>query len=98
MGWLRSHLSMMTIGSDKLNQLRHVRFFGNLAGIRAHMKKHAAILRPKFDAVDRILHDQLTGLGVASWNKPAAATSSAAIRSTAARRAWSSWHGARASP
>lgn len=70
MDWMREHLSKMTIGSDKLNQLRHVRFFQNLAGIEAHMKKHAAILRPKFETVDRILGEQLGGLAIASWNEP----------------------------
>lgn len=70
MAWLRGHLSKMTIGPDKLNQLRHVRFFKDAAGIRAHMQKHAAILRPKFELVDRILTEDLDGLGVAEWNKP----------------------------
>lgn len=70
MAWLRAHLSKMTIGPDKLNQLRHVRFFKDLAGIHAHMKRHAAILRPKFELVDRILTEDLEGLGVARWNRP----------------------------
>jgi DNA-binding transcriptional MocR family regulator len=63
-------LSMQTIGHDKLNQLRHVRFFKNAAGIAAHMRKHAAILKPKFDAVDEILSRELGGTGIASWSRP----------------------------
>lgn len=70
MNWLRGHLSKMTIGPDKLNQLRHVKFFKNLAGIQAHMKKHAAILQPKFETVNGILQEQLGSLNVASWNVP----------------------------
>lgn len=68
MNWMRSHLSIMTIGPDKLNQLRHVRFFKHLAGIEAHMLKHAAIIRPKFELVETALRNQLTG--VATWTKP----------------------------
>lgn len=64
-------LSIQTIGHDKLNQLRHVRFFENAAGIGAHMKKHAAILKPKFDAVTAILAERLGGKGVATWSDPA---------------------------
>ena len=70
MDWMRGHLSMMTIGPDKLNQLRHVRFFKDMAGIEAHMAKHAAIIAPKFDAVDRVLSRELAGLQLATWNKP----------------------------
>jgi DNA-binding transcriptional MocR family regulator len=70
MDWMRGHLSMQTIGPDKLNQLRHVKYFGNLDGIHAHMKKHAAIIKPKFDAVLSILEKELAGKGVASWSRP----------------------------
>ena len=49
--WMRSHLKMQTIGPDKTNQLRHMRFFKDMAGLSAHMQKHAAILKPKFAAV-----------------------------------------------
>ena len=63
-------LSIQTIGHDKLNQLRHVRFFKDAAGIAAHMKKHAAILKPKFDAVTAILAERLGGKGVATWSDP----------------------------
>ncbi len=68
---LLAGLSIQTIGHDKLNQLRHVRFFKDAAGIAAHMRKHAAILRPKFDAVDEILSRELGDSGVATWSRPA---------------------------
>jgi len=68
--WLRGHRSKATIGPDKISQLRHVRLFGDMDGVRAHMHKHAAIFKPKFEAVGRILHDQLGGKGVASWTPP----------------------------
>ena len=66
----KKHLSMQTIGPDKINQLRHVRFFGNIDGVRAHMQKHAAILKPKFDAVDALFTKELGDSGVAVWSKP----------------------------
>jgi aspartate/methionine/tyrosine aminotransferase len=65
---IRARMNMQTIGHDKLNQLRHARYFGNLAGIAAHMQKHAAILRPKFETVLAILERDLRGL--ASWTVP----------------------------
>jgi DNA-binding transcriptional MocR family regulator len=68
--WLRAHRSKSTIGPDKLTQLRHVRFFKDMAGVREHMKKHAAILKPKFDAVHRVFENELAGKGVASWTRP----------------------------
>lgn len=67
---IKSFLKFATIGPDKLNQLRHARFFRSSAGIRAHMKKHADILRPKFEKVLEVLGSQLDGLGVADWTKP----------------------------
>ncbi len=66
--WYKSHLSMQTIGPDKINQLRHVRFFKNMAGVEAHMKKHAALIHPKFKAVEDALSAQLKG--VATWTTP----------------------------
>lgn len=66
----KKHLAIQTIGPDKLNQLRHVRFFKDAAGVKAHMQKHAAILRPKFDAVTRIFERELGGSGLAAWTKP----------------------------
>jgi DNA-binding transcriptional MocR family regulator len=62
-------LSIQTIGHDKLNQLRHVRFFRDAAGVAAHMQKHAAILKPKFDAVLEVLDRELVGAG-AAWSRP----------------------------
>ncbi len=64
------HLKWQTIGHDKINQLRHVRFFKDLEGIKRHMEKHAAIMRPKFEAVERVLEEQLGGLGIGSWTTP----------------------------
>jgi DNA-binding transcriptional MocR family regulator len=68
--WLKKHLNIQTIGPDKLNQLRHVRFFKNRAGIAAHMHKHAAIIKPKFDIVLEILESELGDKNLASWSKP----------------------------
>jgi DNA-binding transcriptional MocR family regulator len=69
-GDAKRHIGIQTIGPDKVNQLRHVRFFRDLAGIHAHMKKHAALLRPKFEAIDRVFTRELAGKGIASWTKP----------------------------
>ena len=66
----KRHLSVQTIGPDKVNQLRHLKLFGNLNGLREHMKKHAALIKPKFDLVDRILKQDLGDLGIASWTSP----------------------------
>jgi aspartate/methionine/tyrosine aminotransferase len=68
--WVREHRSKSTIGPDKLNQLRHVRFFGDMNGIHAHMEKHAAILKPKFDAVSRVFAREFGGKGLARWTEP----------------------------
>lgn len=70
LAWLRGALSIQTIGPDKLNQLRHVRFFRDMDGINAHMRKHAQILRPKFEAVQDVLEKELGGTGVATWSRP----------------------------
>ncbi len=67
---IKKQLQNQTIGHDKVNQLRHVRFFKDIHGMTEHMKKHAAILRPKFEAVEEILERELGGLGVGSWTKP----------------------------
>lgn len=68
--WLTSHLSIATIGPDKINQLRHVKFFGDAAGVRAHMARHRDILAPKFRAVLDILEERLAESKVASWTEP----------------------------
>ena len=65
-----SKMQFQTIGPNKLNQLRHVLFFKDLAGIEDHMKKHAVILKPKFDAVLNVLDRELTGTGIAEWSSP----------------------------
>ncbi|MCR5674705.1 MAG: aminotransferase class I/II-fold pyridoxal phosphate-dependent enzyme [Lachnospiraceae bacterium] len=67
---IRKQLKIQTIGHDKVNQLRHVRFFKNIAGMTDHMKKHAEILRPKFEAVEQILEDNIGGLEIGTWTKP----------------------------
>jgi DNA-binding transcriptional MocR family regulator len=69
--YIRKRLTAQTIGPDKLNQLRHARFFKDAAGVLAHMEKHAAILQPKFKLVSDMLHSELGGLGVAQWTTPA---------------------------
>jgi DNA-binding transcriptional MocR family regulator len=66
----RKHIGIQTIGPDKVNQLRHTRFFKDAEGVRAHMAKHAEILRPKFDAVTRIFDAELGGKGLATWTRP----------------------------
>jgi DNA-binding transcriptional MocR family regulator len=66
----KKHLAIQTIGPDKLNQLRHVRFFKNAAGVKAHMQKHAALLRPKFEAVTTVFERELGDSGLAAWTKP----------------------------
>lgn len=68
---VKKRMTVQTIGHDKLNMLRHVRFFKNADGVREHMKLHAAILRPKFAAVLEALESNLGGKGIARWHKPA---------------------------
>ena len=70
MDWMRKHLSMSTIGPDKINQVRHCRFFGDINGLKDHMKKHAQLIKSKFDIVISILEEQLGGKGIASWTNP----------------------------
>ncbi len=67
---IKKQLKIQTIGHDKVNQLRHVRFFGDIHGMIEHMRKHADILRPKFEAVEEILDQELDGLGIGTWTKP----------------------------
>ena len=67
---IRDMMKYQTIGHDKVNQLRHVRFFKDIHGIVEHMKKHADIMRPKFEAVIDVLERELGGLEIGSWIKP----------------------------
>ncbi len=67
---IKKQLTIQTIGHDKLNQLRHVRFFKDINGLKEHMRKHAEFLRPKFEAVESVLEEELGGLGIGSWTEP----------------------------
>ena len=67
---IKLQLKHQTIGHDKVNQLRHVRFFEDIYGMTEHMRKHADILRPKFEAVAEIFEQELGGLGIGEWTKP----------------------------
>ena len=67
---IRRRLSIQTIGYDKVNMLRHTRFFQNIEGLREHMELHRAILRPKFNVVLTALEQRLGGKGVARWHQP----------------------------
>lgn len=68
--WIQKRLTIQTISYDKVNQLRHVRYFKDVDGIKAHMRKHAEFLRPKFDAVLDIFNTELAETGAGSWTKP----------------------------
>ena len=68
--FVKKSMTIQTIGYDKINQLRHVRYFKDIQGIREHMRKHADLLRPKFEAVQDVLDKELSGLGIGSWTKP----------------------------
>lgn len=67
---IKKQLKVQTIGYDKVNQLRHLRFFGDIAGMNRHMIKHADSLRPKFERVLEIFERDLGGLEIATWTKP----------------------------
>ena len=68
--FIKKFMTIQTIGYDKVNQLRHVRYFKDAEGMKAHMMKHAAIMRPKFEAVFHVLESELNGLGIGSWTEP----------------------------
>ena len=68
--WVRGRLFFQTIGPDKINMLRHVLYFKNMQGILDHMDKHARIIAPKFQAVQKILERELGGKDVATWTEP----------------------------
>lgn len=67
---IRKQMKIQTIGHDKVNQLRHARYFGDIHGMVKHMKRHADIMRPKFDTVLNTLERELGGLGIGSWLSP----------------------------
>lgn len=67
---IKSIMTIQTIGFDKINMMRHVKYFGNAEGILAHMKLHASIIRPKFEIVLSAFERELGGLGIADWTKP----------------------------
>ena len=69
--WFRGRLSVMTIGPDKVNQLRHLRLLPDMDAVHALMERHSALLRPKFDCVQRRLEEGLGNLGVGRWTDPA---------------------------
>lgn len=68
--FIESQMTVQTIGHDKINQLRHARYFKGIEGMKEHMKKHADLMRPKFEAVENSLERELEGLGIGTWTKP----------------------------
>ena len=68
--FIMSQMTIQTIGHDKINQLRHSKFFKNIEGLEAHMKKHAELMRPKFEAVLNVLNEELAGLEIGTWIEP----------------------------
>ena len=70
LAWLQGHLARRTIGPDKINQLRHVRYLRDATGVEALMAAHREILAPKFALVGQVLETGLGGRGVASWTTP----------------------------
>ena len=70
MKYLLKHISIQTIGFDKINQLRHLKYFKDVNGIYEHMKKHAKLMKPKFDTVLKNLDEKIDGLGIADWKNP----------------------------
>ena len=68
--YAKYQMTVQTIGYDKINQLRHAKFFGDFEGVKAHMKKHAAIIAPKFDAVIKALDENIKPLGIGTYNTP----------------------------
>lgn len=68
--WFKSMTTIQTIGPDKVNQLRHVRYYKNKAGLQEQMRKHSDLIRPKFELVEEMLENELGGLGIGAWTKP----------------------------
>ncbi len=67
---IKNRMTVQTIGYDKINQLRHANYFKDIAGVEAHMLRHAEILKPKFDAVLSAFENKLAGKGIAEWTTP----------------------------
>lgn len=70
MSYIKSLMTVQTIGYDKINQLRHVKFYKDFEGLKAHMEKHKAIIAPRFKVVLEALDSEIAPLDVASWSKP----------------------------
>jgi DNA-binding transcriptional MocR family regulator len=70
MEYIQKFMTTQIIGHDKINQLRHVRFLQDIDGLNAHMKKHADIIRPKFEAVLSTFESELSGAGIGTWTNP----------------------------
>lgn len=68
--YIKSQMAFQTIGFDKLNQLRHAKYFKNFEGIKEHMRAHAAIIRPKFEVVLYMLEKELLPRGLGEWTRP----------------------------
>ena len=67
---IKNNLTIQTIGYDKINQLRHVKYFKDVDGIRAHMMKQADIIRPKFEMVEQLLEEEIASRGIGKWVNP----------------------------
>ena len=67
---IRKHISVQTIGPDKMNQLRHVRYFKDIDGLKKHMKRHAEFIRPKFEAVLNVFDKEASDLSFVNWSRP----------------------------
>ncbi|MCR5268531.1 MAG: aminotransferase [Lachnospiraceae bacterium] len=68
--FVKEQIKIQTIGHDKLNQLRHFRYFKDVNGMKAHMRKHAALIRPKFQVIISALESELKDLGIGTWTNP----------------------------
>lgn len=66
----KQHLGVLSIGPNKVNQLRHVKFLRNLEGLQTHMRRHAELVRPKFQLLDKHLEESLGGTGMGNWTRP----------------------------
>ena len=67
---IKKRLTIQTIGHDKINQLRHVKYFKNMDGVKAHMMKQAALIRPKFELVEHVLTEEIAPRGIGHWVSP----------------------------